>query len=114
MARPGARQAGVSTGEPKRRVDPRPRSVELEPHVRLHDRAVVVEHDPLERVGDRLRELVDIGALAIDDGTISGPGNVRTSYWELAGEISLEREATPGAVPKRSTSSPSGTSPLDE
>ena len=30
--------------------------------------------------------------------TISGPGNVRTSYWELAGEVSLDREATPGAV----------------
>jgi CO/xanthine dehydrogenase Mo-binding subunit len=46
---------------------------------------------------------VDIGALEIGDGTISGPGNVRTSYWELAGEISLERDATPGAVPKSST-----------
>ena len=31
---------------------------------------------------------VDAGALAIDDGTISGPGNVRTSYWELADEVS--------------------------
>jgi CO/xanthine dehydrogenase Mo-binding subunit len=46
---------------------------------------------------------VDIGALEISDGTISGPGNVRTSYWELASEISLERDATPGAVPKSST-----------
>src|SRR6202165_2625835 len=46
---------------------------------------------------------VDIDALDIKDGTISGPGNIRTSYWELAGEVSLDRNATPGAVPKRST-----------
>ena len=40
--------------------------------------------------------------LDIKDGTISGPGNVRTSYWELADEVSLDRNATPGAVPKSS------------
>jgi nicotinate dehydrogenase subunit B len=45
---------------------------------------------------------VGIDALDISDGTISGPGNVRTSYWELAGEVSLDRKATPGAVPKSS------------
>src|ERR1700758_5527852 len=39
---------------------------------------------------------VDAGVLQIEDGTISGPGNVRTSYWELADEISLDRDATPG------------------
>jgi nicotinate dehydrogenase subunit B len=50
---------------------------------------------------DRLGVAID--ALAIEDGTISGPGNIRTSYWELADEVSLERDATPGAVPKRST-----------
>ena len=38
----------------------------------------------------------------IKDGTISGPGNIRTSYWELAEEVSLDREATPGAVAKSS------------
>jgi nicotinate dehydrogenase subunit B len=43
---------------------------------------------------------VDANALDISDGTISGPGNVRTSYWELAGEVSLDRDATPLAVPK--------------
>src|SRR5215510_6333739 len=37
---------------------------------------------------------VDIDALDIEDGTISGPGNVRTSYWELADDISLDRDAT--------------------
>jgi nicotinate dehydrogenase subunit B len=52
----------------------------------------------LDAASDRLG--VDGGALEIKDGTISGPGNVRTSYWELADEISLDREATPGAVPK--------------
>ncbi|MEA2912921.1 MAG: hypothetical protein QOJ15_5002, partial [Bradyrhizobium sp.] len=55
----------------------------------------------LSAASDRLG--VDVGALAISDGTISGPGNVRTSYWELADEVSLEREATPGAIPKTST-----------
>jgi nicotinate dehydrogenase subunit B len=42
-------------------------------------------------------------ALDIADGTISGPGNVSTSYWELAGEVSLDRDAAPGAVPKSSS-----------
>jgi CO/xanthine dehydrogenase Mo-binding subunit len=46
---------------------------------------------------------VGIEALDIEDGTISGPGNVRTSYWELAGDVQLDREATPGATPKSST-----------
>ncbi|SHH66073.1 xanthine dehydrogenase family protein molybdopterin-binding subunit [Bradyrhizobium erythrophlei] len=45
---------------------------------------------------------VGIDALDIKDGTISGPGNIRTSYWELADRISLDRDATPGAVPKQS------------
>src|ERR1700736_5852799 len=45
----------------------------------------------------------DIDALEIEDGTISGPGNVSTSYWELANEVSLDRDATPGATPKTST-----------
>ena len=46
---------------------------------------------------------VEASALDIDDGTISGPGNIRTSYWELAGEVSLDRQATPGAVAKPAT-----------
>ena len=50
---------------------------------------------------DRLGVAID--ALAIEDGTISGPGNIRTSYWELADEVSLERDATPDAVPKPPT-----------
>jgi CO/xanthine dehydrogenase Mo-binding subunit len=45
---------------------------------------------------------VGIDALDIKDGTISGPGNIRTSYWELADKVSLDREATPGAIPKKS------------
>src|SRR5262249_5644552 len=52
----------------------------------------------LAAASDRLG--VHANALAIEDGTISGPGNVRTSYWELADEISLDRDATPGAKPK--------------
>ncbi len=55
----------------------------------------------LDAASDRLG--VGIDALDIADGTISGPGNVSTSYWELADEVSLDREATPGATPKSST-----------
>ncbi len=54
----------------------------------------------LDAASDRLG--VGIDALAVEDGTISGPGNVRTSYWELAEQVSLDRDATPGAVPKAS------------
>ncbi|MGA9088020.1 MAG: molybdopterin cofactor-binding domain-containing protein, partial [Bradyrhizobium sp.] len=54
----------------------------------------------LHVAADRLG--VETGLLAISDGTISGPGNISTSYWELAGEVSLDRNATPGAVPKSS------------
>src|SRR6266705_1923051 len=55
----------------------------------------------LDAASDRLG--VGIDALDVEDGTISGPGNVSTSYWELAAEVSLERDATPGATPKSST-----------
>lgn len=55
----------------------------------------------LAAASDRLG--VGIDKLTILDGTISGPGNVRTSYWELAGDVSLDRDATPGAIPKPST-----------
>src|ERR1700744_5917914 len=55
----------------------------------------------LKLASDRLG--VGTDALDISDGTISGPGNVQTSYWELAGDVDLDREATPGAVPKKST-----------
>lgn len=43
---------------------------------------------------------VDAALLAVDDGTISGPGNVRTSYWELSGDVSLDCDAAPGVVAK--------------
>ncbi|MBB4361434.1 CO/xanthine dehydrogenase Mo-binding subunit [Bradyrhizobium sp. CIR18] len=43
---------------------------------------------------------VDASRLDIDDGTISGPGNVRTSYWELMDEVSLDQDATPGPTAK--------------
>ncbi|WP_026232816.1 molybdopterin cofactor-binding domain-containing protein [Bradyrhizobium sp. WSM4349] len=43
---------------------------------------------------------VDASLLEIDDGTISGPGNVRTSYWELAGDVSLDHDAIAGATAK--------------
>lgn len=45
---------------------------------------------------------VDAALLAVDDGTISGPGNVRTSYWELSGDVSFDLEAVAGIVAKSS------------
>src|SRR6202047_3793483 len=54
----------------------------------------------LVAAADRLGVGTDM--LDVSDGTISGPGNISTSYWELAGEVSLDRHATPGAVPKSS------------
>ena len=39
-------------------------------------------------------------ALSVADGEISGPGNTRTSYWELAEDVSLDRDATCAAEPK--------------
>jgi len=54
----------------------------------------------LAAASDRLGVAPDV--LAISDGTISGPGNVSTSYWELADDVALDRHATPGAVPKSS------------
>lgn len=38
--------------------------------------------------------------LEVRDGTIAGPGNLRTSYWELAEEALLDREATAKVAPK--------------
>src|ERR1700750_3122740 len=46
---------------------------------------------------------VDARVLDISDGTIIGPGNIRTSYWELADEVSLDRDAAPDVTPKPST-----------
>jgi nicotinate dehydrogenase subunit B len=60
-----------------------------------------VRHIFLKLASDRLG--VESDVLDISDGTISGPGNIRTSYWELADDISLDRNATPGAVPKTSS-----------
>src|SRR6201999_1601959 len=40
----------------------------------------------LRAASDRLG--VGVDSLDIKDGTLSGPGNARTSYWELAGDIS--------------------------
>jgi CO/xanthine dehydrogenase Mo-binding subunit len=55
----------------------------------------------LAAAADRLG--VGIDALDVKDGTFSGPGNVRTSYWELTDDVSLDRDATPGVTPKSST-----------
>ncbi|KRQ10180.1 xanthine dehydrogenase family protein molybdopterin-binding subunit [Bradyrhizobium manausense] len=43
---------------------------------------------------------VDPALLGVEDGMIYGPGNVATSYWELAGDVSLDHDATTGAVVK--------------
>ncbi|SDR80173.1 xanthine dehydrogenase family protein molybdopterin-binding subunit [Bradyrhizobium canariense] len=52
----------------------------------------------LTAASDRLG--VDIDALDLKDGTMSGPGNAQTSYWELASEVSLDRQATPDVTAK--------------
>jgi CO/xanthine dehydrogenase Mo-binding subunit len=52
----------------------------------------------LQAASKRLGVATD--ALDILDGVICGPRNVRISYWELAGAVSLERHATPGATQK--------------
>jgi nicotinate dehydrogenase subunit B len=53
----------------------------------------------LAAAADRLGVGIDV--LDISDGEISGPGNVRTSYWELANDVSVDRRAS-GATPKSS------------
>jgi CO/xanthine dehydrogenase Mo-binding subunit len=53
----------------------------------------------LAAAADRLGVGIDV--LAISDGEISGPGNVRTSYWELANDVSVDRRASE-ATPKSS------------
>jgi nicotinate dehydrogenase subunit B len=55
----------------------------------------------LTAAAERLGVGTDV--LGIADGTIFGPGNVSTSYWELARDVSLDRDATPGAVAKSSS-----------
>src|SRR5882724_3354727 len=52
-----------------------------------------VRHIFLAAASQRLG--VGVDTLGIEDGIIFGPGNVQTSYWELAGEISLDRDASP-------------------
>jgi CO/xanthine dehydrogenase Mo-binding subunit len=54
----------------------------------------------LDAAAERLGVAPDV--LTIRDGIISGPGNVSTSYWELAGDISLDRDATASVAPKSS------------
>lgn len=39
-------------------------------------------------------------ALSVEDGAITGPGNLATSYWELAGQVSLACPADPAVQPK--------------
>ncbi|WP_324133813.1 molybdopterin cofactor-binding domain-containing protein [Bosea sp. (in: a-proteobacteria)] len=39
-------------------------------------------------------------ALSVEDGAITGPGNLATSYWELAGKVSLACSADPAVRAK--------------
>src|SRR5262249_38755106 len=52
----------------------------------------------LEAAAQRLG--VGAESLAVKDGDIVGPGNLRTSYWELADLGLLDRDATGKAAPK--------------
>jgi nicotinate dehydrogenase subunit B len=64
----------------------------------LRQACAEIRHIFLAAASDRLG--VEAGALEVKDGTISGPGNVSTSYWELADEVSLDRNATLAGAPK--------------
>jgi CO/xanthine dehydrogenase Mo-binding subunit len=64
----------------------------------LRQACAEIRHIFLAAASDRLG--VEAGALEVKDGTISGPGNVSTSYWELADEVSLDRDATLAGAPK--------------
>jgi hypothetical protein len=57
-----------------------------------------VRHLFLEAAAERLG--VPVGQLGVEDGTVTGPGNARTSYWELAGQVSLDRDAGCRVAPK--------------
>jgi CO/xanthine dehydrogenase Mo-binding subunit len=52
----------------------------------------------LEAAAQRLG--VTVQSLTVEDGIIVGPGNLRTSYWELADDALLARDAAPGTLPK--------------
>src|SRR5262245_12251077 len=47
---------------------------------------------------------VAANTLEVSDGTIVGPGNLRTSYWELADDALLARDASPGVAAKPAAS----------
>src|SRR5579871_4986588 len=64
----------------------------------LRQACAEIRHIFIAAAADRLG--VEASALDISDGTMSGPGNVSTSYWELAEEVSLDRDATMGAAAK--------------
>ncbi len=52
----------------------------------------------LDAAAERLG--VPVGDLTVVEGTITGPGNLRTSYWELAAAGLLDRDATAKIAPK--------------
>ena len=52
----------------------------------------------LAAAADRLG--VPVADLSVEDGAIRGPGNAVTSYWELADDRLLDREATATVQPK--------------
>lgn len=62
-------------------------------HVCAEARAIYLTQAS-ERLG------VSPGDLVIEDGAIRGPNNLATSYWELADDGLLAREATPGIKAK--------------
>ena len=46
---------------------------------------------------------IDAALLGVEDGMISGPGNIRTSYWELSDDVSLDHDAIAGILAKSSS-----------
>src|SRR5262249_38846466 len=62
-------------------------------HVAAQARAIY-----LAKAAERLGVALD--SLKVEDGTIIGPGNLRTSYWELADAALLSCNASPAVVTK--------------
>ena len=71
----------------------------------VHDCGMALRHVCAEARGIYLAvaaERLGVAADTLDvrDGTIVGPGNLRTSYWELTDDALLARDASPGVAAK--------------
>ena len=92
------RMAPASTAvSPDEAVTSGSRSIE-ESGTALHHACAEARAIYLNAAAERLD--VPVASLCVVDGDIVAAGGARTSYWELAGAVTLDREATGGVVPK--------------